>query len=68
MYVLILDIADLFAREAGLEPTTYGFGDRHSTNWATPVCFSCIPSAAPAQPDRAHKNYEWKNVAEYLPL
>lgn len=25
------------AREEGLEPPTNGFGDRYSTNWATPV-------------------------------
>ena len=22
----------------GLEPTTHGFGDQYSTNWATPLC------------------------------
>lgn len=32
MYVMIFDIVVRFARMAGLEPTTYGFGDRHSTN------------------------------------
>lgn len=37
MYALNFDITDFLARAAGLEPTAYGFGDRHSTNWATPV-------------------------------
>lgn len=26
-----------FARAEGLEPSAYGFGDRRSTTWATPV-------------------------------
>ena len=26
----------------GLEPTTHGFGDQYSTNWATPLCTRCI--------------------------
>ena len=31
-YSLIFFIRLFVARVAGLEPTTYGFGDRHSTN------------------------------------
>ena len=31
-YSLIFFIRLFLARVAGLEPTTYGFGDRHSTN------------------------------------
>ena len=33
-------IVDFFflAGAGGLEPATHGFGDRYSTNWATPLC------------------------------
>lgn len=41
LVLTLVDINHYYAGEAGLEPTTNGFGDRYATNCATPLYLLC---------------------------